>query len=274
MYKILVAAMVATFAPLAAAMAQTGPDTLIFPIVIVESPSEQAARAGLLQTPFGAFPPIGTSTITGELQRSPVYSLRYGFIGGTGNFSFNNVGLAATLPAFFGITTSLTGGMLVCNSCGTTWMGGLSADYLIHEWPFLYLGEHSRLRATINGNLGLARTSDTYLSDGDVFSAAATLPISFPSTTPRLPHSWTFVPWMSPGIGYGQAKHIQRLARVGPAGQLEFIDESSNGTRFVIGGGLAVYRRGSNFAVNFGAQYIATQFRNYMAGIGVNYGGN
>lgn len=270
MQKMLVVAMVAAFAPVVTAAGQTV--VPLTPIFIEESPSEHGARAGLLQTPVGALPPIATSTITGEPQRTPMFSLRYGYIGGTSNFSYNNGGISATFPLVFGSTVSLTAGILTCNGCGTAGMTGFGLDYRIQDWPLRPDSNAMRILLSVAAKAGYGWATNSALSEGDVFGSTLTLPMTFRACQ-RLSGALCFVPFLAPGIGFGWANHINRLERVGPAGLLEVVDESSNGTRFVLGGGLAIYRRGSNFAVNFGAQYIATQFRNYMAGIGLTYGG-
>ena len=61
------------------------------------APSQLATIAGLMQTPVAALPPITTSTINGEIQKSAVLSLRYGYVTGPNGFSSNDVGLTATL---------------------------------------------------------------------------------------------------------------------------------------------------------------------------------
>lgn len=268
MQKMLVAALVAAFAPVASLVGQT---TLV-PILIDESPSERAARAGLLQTPAGALPMIPTSTIIGEPQRTPMFSLRYGYIGGTNDFSFNNGGISATFPALFGTTVSLTGGILSCNGCGTAGMAGIAADHRIQDWPLRPDSNATRIMLSVAANAGYGWGTNSALSEGDVAGGTLTLPLTFRACQ-RLPDALCFIPFLAPGLGVGWADHLDRLERVGPAGELQVVTESSNGTRFVLGGGIAVYQRGSNFSVNFGAQYIATQFRNFMAGVGVNYGG-
>jgi hypothetical protein len=271
MHKLLAAVAVAALAPCAMARAQTG-TTLVTPIVVQDSPSQLGTVAGLMQTPVAALPPIITSTINGEIQKSNVYSLRYGYISGPNGFSSNNVGLTATLPLAIGSTLSFTGGAGFCNLCGTGYMGGISGDFRIYEMIFQPQRDPTRLMFTINANVGYASTSHTALSDGSVFGATVLLPISI------LPgwHSANelrFVPFVAPGIGFGSSSGTDRLQRVGPAGQLELVNESGRGTRFVVAGGIAVYRRGGNFALNFGAQYIPTHTDNILAGIGINYGG-
>ena len=114
MHKMLAAVAVAALAPCAMARAQTG-TTVVTPIVVEDSPSQLGTVAGLMQTPVAALPPVITSTITGDIQKSNVYSLRYGYISGPNGFSSNNIGLTATLPLAIGSTLAFTGGVGLCN---------------------------------------------------------------------------------------------------------------------------------------------------------------
>jgi hypothetical protein len=269
MQKLLAAVAVAALAPCVVARAQNG-TTVVTPIIVNDSPSQLAAVAGMMQTPVAALPPIGTSTITGDIQKSIMTSLRYGYVGGPNGFSSNNVGLTATVPLAIGSTLSLTGGATYCNLCGTGYMGGLSADFRIYEVSLKPRSDLTRFLLTLNVNGGYASSANTALSDGSVWGASATLPISI------LP-SWhtgndiRFVPWVAPGIGWGWSHGNNRLVRIGPAGQFETVNESANGTRFLVGGGIAVYRRKSHMSVNLSAQYIGTHTDTIMAGLGVNY---
>lgn len=270
MHKLLAAVAVAALAPCAIVCAQT--NTVVTPIIVNDSPSQLAAVAGLMQTPVAALPPIITSTINGEIQKSNVYSLRYGYVSGPNGFSSNNLGLTATLPIAIGSSLSFTGGATYCNLCGTGYMGGLAGDFRIYERIFHPRRDPTRLLFTLNANAGYASVSNTALSDGNVFGATVTLPVSIlPSW--HAPDELRFVPFVAPGIGFGWSNGSSRLVRVGPAGALDTLSRSANGTRFIVGGGIAVYRRNSNFAVNIGAQYIGTHTDNILAGIGVNYGG-
>jgi hypothetical protein len=271
MHKLLAVVAVSLSAPCVVARAQNSTPVLT-PIVIEDSPNQLATIAGLLQTPPAALAPIATSTINGEIQKTNIYSLRYGYISGPNGFSSNNLGLTATLPITIGSTVSVTAGATVCNGCGTGYMGGLSGDIRVHEFIFHPRRDPTRLLIALNANVGYGSTAHTALSDGSVFGATATLPISILPGW-HVPDEWRFVPFVAPGIGFGWSSGTDRLARVGPGGQLELFNESGSGTRFLIGGGIAVYRRGSNFGVNLGAQYIPTHTDNIMAGISVNYGG-
>jgi hypothetical protein len=271
MHKLLAAVTVAMLAPCALVRAQTGTQ-VVTPIIVEDSPNQLASIAGLMQTPVAALPPVITSTINGEIQKSNIYSLRYGYIAGPNGFSSNNFGLTATLPLVIGSTLSFTGGFTTCNLCGTGAMGGISGDFRIYEMIFHKQRDPTRLLFSIAANVGYAATSHSALSDGSVFGASMSLPISILPAW-HAPDELRFVPFIAPGIGFGASSGTDRLVRVGPAGALELLNESGNGTRFLFGGGIAVYRRGSNFALNFGAQYIPTHTDNILAGIGINYGG-
>ena len=82
MHKLLVAAIAVAFAPGAVALAQTG-TTVVPTIILFESPYQLGSRAGLMQTPVSGLPPITTSTIAGEVQKSVVVSARYGYTSGS-----------------------------------------------------------------------------------------------------------------------------------------------------------------------------------------------
>jgi hypothetical protein len=271
MHKLLVAVAGLALAPHAAVRAQNG-TAVVTPIIVRDTRSQLAAVAGLMQTPVAAIAPITTSTINGEIQKSNVYSLRYGYVAGPNDFSSNNVALTATLPISIGSTLSFTGGVTACNACGTGYMGGIAGDIRVYERIFHPRSDPTRLLFSLNANAGYASSANTALSDGGVFGASVTLPISILPNW-HAPRELRFVPFVAPGVGFGWSNGSDRLARVGPGGQLEILSESGNGTRYIVGGGIAVYRRGSNWALNFGAQYIPTHTDNILAGIGINYGG-
>lgn len=271
MQKLLAAVAVAVLAPGAVARAQNGTPVVV-PIIVEDSPNQLGTIAGLLQTPPAALAPIATSTINGEIQRTNVYSLRYGYISGPNGFSSNNIGATATLPLTIGSTVSVTAGATICNLCGTGYMGGLAGDIRVHEFIFHPRRDPTRLLIAVSGSAGYAWTSHSALSDGSVFGAILSIPVSIlPAWHVR--NDIHFVPWMAPGIGYGSSSGTDRLTRIGPGGGLELVNESGQGTRWLVGGGIAVLRRESNWSVNIGAQYIPTHTDNIMAGLSVNYGG-
>lgn len=267
MHKLLVVAIAVALTPGAVALAQTGTNILT-PIILFESPYALGARAGLMQTPVGALPPITTSTIAGEIQKSVIFSVRYGYVAGSTDFSFNNGAVTATLPLSMGSTISLTGGVVGCNACGTGFMTGLSGDIRVREVPF----DGMRLMFALKGDLGYGWSNRTALSDGSVYSAAIQVPISVLFSA-RNPDAVRFVPWFAPGFGFGSASGVQVFRSTGPAGEVGIVTENASGTRFILGGGFAIYRRTSNLALNFGAQYIPTQSSNVAVGLGLNYGG-
>jgi hypothetical protein len=222
-----------------------------------------------MQTPVSGLPPITTSTIAGEVQKSVVVSARYGYTGGSSStdFSLNSGAITGTMPLTMGSTLSLTVGGVSCNGCGGGFMTGLGGDIRVAEVPF----DGLRLLFALRGNLGYGWSNGTALSDGSVFGGQLALPISILFSAHN-PKAVRVVPFFAPGFGYGSAQGVP-VHRNLPLGQQETIRENADGTRFTLDGGFSIYRRTSPWALNFGAQYLYTNASNIGLGLGLNYGG-
>lgn len=213
-----------------------------------------AAYRALMLTPAGALPPIATSTINGEVQSGVALALRYGYYGGgTTLSSHNNFGATAILPLGIGSTVSLTGG--VASGQGNNGlMLSIGGDTRITEMPFGNTSDSRRLAIGVNGEVGYGKPTGEH-----VVSAEVGVPLSLiPGRMAR--DAMRIIPWVTPAFGFGNEKY-------------DDFDQTFSGSRFMIGGGLAMYNPTSSVAFSAGVQYVSIQNAQLQIGLNLVLGG-
>ncbi|HEY9229122.1 MAG TPA: hypothetical protein VIP11_20900 [Gemmatimonadaceae bacterium] len=222
--------------------------------------NDQGGRLALLLTPVAAFAPIATSTITHEVQKSPAFVLRYGYLAGQ-DLPKNDFGATITFPLALSSTISLTAGSAACVGCKTAGMFGIGADFRIYEQPFGVFNSDERVTISLNADGGWGQARTRFIDNGDAWSVAAGMPVALVTHARAGGNDkLRFVPWVTPGVGYG-SMHIDE------------VDRTSKGTRFLLAGGLAVYTRGGTIAGNIGAQYLAWRDGDITFGVALVIGG-
>ncbi|HVX41328.1 MAG TPA: hypothetical protein VHB25_17320 [Gemmatimonadaceae bacterium] len=224
------------------------------PLAAQVTSDDVSAYRALMLTPVGGLSPIATSTIDGEVQSGVALALRYGYYGGGSSLSsHNDFGATAVLPLAMGSTVSLTGG--VASGQGNNGlMLSIGADTRITEMPFGSAADSRRLGIAVNGELGYGKPTGEH-----VISGAVGLPLSLiPGRMAR--DAMRIVPWVTPAFGFGNEK-------------FDGFDQTFSGSRFMLGGGLAVYNPSSSLSFSAGVQYVSIQSAQLQIGLNVVLGG-
>lgn len=224
-----------------------------------QSTNDAVALAALQLTPIGSLPPLVTSTLQAEVQRSVALALRYGYISASnGAADANNGGVTAIIPMGLAGTVSLTGGVFkyTCEGCKPGLMLSLAGDRRIGDMVLGTGRDGSRIQFAVNGELGYGQPQGSTTNDGSVISGAVGVPISLvPSSRTR--DAMRVVPFVTPGFGFGSFTG----------------DGSSSGSALMLGGGIGIYNRSSSVALSFGFQYIAVRDASTQLGLALVLGG-
>lgn len=228
-----------------------------------------AAYDALLETPIGALTPIMTSTITGGLQQSVQFTVRYaymkervfGFVNPGGSVGFasddigaNNFAATAILPAGLGSTISLTAGAFypTCAGCKSHLMLSAGGDLRLASMAMSGQADSPLFLLALNGELGFGAPSDVRL-----FSVAIGAPVSLMQRGQGM-RVGAFV---TPQLGFGTAYYTDAIG-----------GGNDSGTRFAIGGGFGVWNPASTVSVTLGAQYVDFPHSTGVYGVSVRLG--
>lgn len=230
---------------------------------------EQAARFALMTTPAGALVPASTSSIESEVQRHVLAALRYGYLDGQ-QVQKQAFAVTAQIPIAFAATLSTTAGWAQCIDCGSGAMLSVGADWRFLQMPVRLLGEGRRVTVGINGEFGWGQTRGPLAPGGSAWTGTIGLPFGLINKG-RPFDTWRFVPYVVPTFNYGALQDGDR--------PLEDRDRTLNGRKrsldgaaWMLGGGLAIYKRTSPVSAHVGAQYIAIRDGDIVFGVGLVLG--
>ena len=214
-----------------------------------QSEQDVIAYFTLIQTPQGGLPPVLSNAMLGRSMPSPDLSFRYGHISTVGT-DFNNLGATLGIPAGDKAMVGITAGVeaLSCGGCKSHFIAGANAEGRLASSLLGTGSDAARLNIGLNGEFGFGRPQGTTL-----VSLSAGLPVSLVAGGPTL----KIAPFLTPGIGWGRASDNTG---------------SENGTRFMLGGGVAVQSTTSSIGANFGFQKVFITGGDIMFGINVTFG--
>ena len=233
---------------------------------IAQSNGDIAAFNALMFTPLGALPPIMTSTISADVQRSGQFAFRYGYTSGGprdvlfGRGDVNSFGFSGVLPMGLGSTVTLTGGVASpeCDDCDPGLMLSIGGDMRLTTMPMGSASEAARLTISLNGEFGFGKPKLPLGIVSSVWSGAVGLPIGLVSGGRNA--GMRIVPFITPAFGFGNVDFADDL-------------DSESGSRFMLGGGVGVYNRTSNVMLNLGFQYVAIDNGGTQIGLALLLGG-
>jgi hypothetical protein len=191
------------------------------------------AYAALNATPPGAFAPIVTPTMLGDILTGPGFVMRYGRVD-LFEDAANNFAVTLLLPSGPRTTVNLTAGYWNpdCEGCDGHPVLGAGMDGRLAVAPLSDVREAAQVIVGISGELGFAKPEDvTFLS------ATIGLPVSL---VVRTTTGLRIAPFLTPAFGVGYATG---------GGQ------SESGTRFMIGGGIGI-QSAAGFLLNAGFQKV------------------
>ncbi len=225
-----------------------------------------AAFNALMFTPVGALPPIMTSSISGDVQRSAQFALRYGYLSVDrrdvvlSEGDVNSFGFSGVLPMGLGSTVTLTGGVTApdCGDCDPGLMLSAGGDIRLTEVPFGSARDAAKLTISINGELGFGQPKVPLRLISSVWGGAVGVPIGLVSGGRNA--GLRIVPFITPAFGFGNVNFRDDI-------------DSESGSRFMLGGGVGVYNRTSNVVLNLGFQHVAITDGGTQIGLALMLGG-
>jgi hypothetical protein len=218
---------------------------------------DAAAYLALTFTPVGALPPVMTSTIAAEVQRSAQLALRYGYLSSSeGTVNVNSFGFGGVFPMGLGSTVTLTGGVASpeCRGCDPGLMLSLGGDTRLTTVPFGSASDAARLTLSLSGEFGFGKPKNI----SSLWSGAVGLPIGLVSGGRNA--GMRIVPFITPAFGFGTVDFGEGT-------------DSQSGSRFMLGGGVGVYNRTSNIVLNLGFQHVAISDGGTQIGLALMLGG-
>ena len=221
-----------------------------------QSVSEVLAYEALLRTPVAGLVPLATTTILNDAQPRAAFAARYSYVpDGPNNPQISNLGATGIVPIALGTSVSFTAGITTAARQSTAFMGSIGADTRVGSTPLSDSRDAQRLVFALNGEIAYAKPQHESMVTGSVGMPISLVPGN------RRAEGIHFVPYVTPALGIASVHFDDRT------------NVSESNSRFMLGGGLAIYNRTSNVAVNIGFQYISIENTQTQVGIALVLGG-
>lgn len=217
--------------------------------VVAQSEQDIIAYFTLVGTPQGGLPPVLSNAMLDRSMTAPDLALRYGHISTAGT-DFNNLGATLGIPAGPKAMVGVTAGVeaLSCSGCKAHFIAGANAEGRLASSVLGTGSDAARLNIGLNGEFGFGKPEGTTL-----VSLSAGLPVALVAGGPNL----KIAPFLTPGIGWGRSSDNTG---------------SESGTRFMLGGGVAIQSTTSSVGANFGFQKVFINGGDMMFGVNVTFG--
>jgi hypothetical protein len=232
-----------------------------------QSEASEAIFRAIGRTPVGALPPVLTMTLASQVQKQLQFAFRYGYlsesrgVGTAGDFAMpaqSDFGLTLVAPARLGVAVNVTGGATVptCDGCSTQWMFGFGGDVRLWEFPFGATPDATRVTLSLNSEVGFGWPGESRTT-----SVAAGLPLALvtdgrPATAIRI------VPFVTPGVAWARETRDSLT-----------VQTKNSGSRFMLGGGVGVFRPKNAVTLNLGFQTVFVDNGETMVGLALTLGG-
>ena len=212
-----------------------------------QSRSELFAYAVMIQTPPGGLPPVLSNAMFDVPMHAPDVALRLGHISinGTG---VNMVGAMLGIPVGRQATIGVTAGYQGCkgaSGCQEHTVAGARVEGRLTSTQ-MGTGANARFTIGLNGEVGIGRPRNDA-----VVSLTAGVPLAIVAGGPDV----KIAPFLTPAIGlardYGDAPY---------------------GSRFLVGGGVALMSAQNGISANFGFQKILIDGGEVMFGVNLVFG--
>lgn len=213
-----------------------------------QSNGDAAAYAVLIATPQGALPPILSSPMLYSIQPQPRLGVRYGHIAfntASANTFAGDVNFAAGSRTVIGVTAGYE--TYTCDGCEGHFLAGARAEGRLTSAPLGTGSDASLLTVGLDGEMGFAKPRGS-----TALSITTGLPVALVAGGPTL----KLAPFLTPGLGWG---------RVTSSGN------SDSGTRFLLGGGVAIRSTRHSLGANFGFQKVFIDNGETMFGVNLTF---
>jgi hypothetical protein len=232
------------------------------PDLLAQTSGDVNAFAALRQTPIGALTPLVTPAMSERRLNGVQLGLRYGF---SSDNSARTQAFAATamMAPNLASTFTLTAGVLTadCVNCSASLMLGVGGDARVYEGGDAASG--ASLTLAISGDVGYSRLRQT---DADALALAIGLPVtlSFPTGGTQGLH---ISPYFTPSFGIGGLRMDCAALNASLGGC------DTNGSRWLMGGGVGVWNPTTNVSASLGVNRVMLQGAETVYGINVVIGG-
>ena len=254
------------------------------------APNATAAYSARTGTPIGALPPMFTLRDVGMGGRALGFRVQFGNIDEQGSLARRGFAAGIDVPVGTSATVGFTAGYdkYACDesdltggdptidaSCKGAFMAGANVSAPLLRSPVG--GDASTFTLGLDGALGFASGEVLTISAPDgvggelhinlsntLMSAALALPLSLAVKYPNA----VLVPHLRPGVGYGRAKskYDSNIPFLGSG------EETESGTRFMLGGGLAVLMPRYGLGLDVGVQKVFIEDGKTLVGVGLTFG--
>jgi hypothetical protein len=246
---------------------------LLLPVAAAaQSNGELAVYHAAMLTPVSGLPALMTSSISGQVQRSAQFGVRYGYLSqerrdalvARGDVDVNNFAFTGVLPMSLGSTISLTGGVSspACDDCDPGLMLSVAGDMRITEVPFGSTEDAARLTITINGELGFGKPKLPLRILSTAWAGAVGVPIGLISGGRNA--GMRIVPFITPALAFGTTDLEDNVAG---------LPDSESGARFMLAGGVGIYNSRSPVMLNVGFAHVAIENGGTQIGLALVLGG-
>lgn len=269
------ASFTALFASLATGigLAAAGPT----PAAAQTSAGDAAAYVALLSTPNAGLPPLVTGTMLGARQNGAQFVVRYGHVGVSVVGTLSNVGDAANslgataiLPVGTTSTVSLTAGFErpSCDGCDApnSLILSVGGDMPLTSWPMGQGRDADRLTMTLAGELGFGKPQDDR-------ALAGTVSVPFALSLGSGGEGMRITPFLTPGFGFASYQFSVASPAAFGVGGSSRSTETESGTRFLLGGGVALWNPTSTVSVSAGFQHVFIDNGTTLYGLTLTLGG-
>lgn len=231
---------------------------LVVPTAVVAQSGDQRALIVLRATHIGALTPLTTPAMLTRRLDGMQLGLRYGWREESG-VTTQAVALSGILGVGMASSVALTAGVsdADCAPCSPALLLGLGGDMRILEMGGIVAGGSS-LSVAISGDIGYAQLKPSD-ETGIALGIGAPVTLTFAAT----PEGMRFAPFVTPVFGVGSTS-------LGCAG---LGDCEESGTRFVLGGGVAVWNPLSSISASLGINHVLVDGARPVFGVAVQLGG-
>ena len=231
----------------------------LLPALVAEPAAAQSTTdivgyIALNLTPAGALAPLPGVPLVGAARRASIVALRYGHMGGTGG-DVHTGALTLDGPAGTG-RLAVTLGYIGCGGCDGSLLGGVEFAVPVVDMPVG--AARNSFSLSIAPAFGVGRT----LGGGEQLTSltgSMSLPMALSANVQASGGGPRLVAFVAPGVGLGY---------------LRGGGDSENGTRLMLGGGVAVADLAPGLALHVGVQkvFITTGRARLGAGLSWSHG--
>lgn len=237
----------------------------IAPPIAAQNYKEIVTYSTLIGTPVGGLAPVLSNAMLDQLNASPEFSARVGHLSNSVTSGVTNYAASLGIPVGAKATVGVTAGFLdpACSGCKGNFLGGANAEARVTSAVLGAGADAALLTFGVNGALGFAKTRPDGFTE---VSLAAGVPVAFVAGS----STFKIAPFVTPSLAWGRINSVP-VAIVTRGGVNIPVTGSVSGTRFMLGGGLAVHSTNSPIGADVGFQKIFVQGGRALFGLDLTF---